>query len=170
MVALARHAESRGGAVQGIEVGARRDGPLLRISYAVRGSVDALLIPPPRAPRFADGLWRHTCCEIFVARPGSPAYHEFNFSPSGEWAAYAFSSYRARTPFVGGPADPMIRLQREAGAWRLGAAIACGPGTLCLGLSAIVEEIDGSVSYWALAHAPGKPDFHHRDGFALELA
>ena len=28
----------------------------------------------------------------------------------------------------------------------------------------------GGISYWALAHPPGKPDFHHADGFALELS
>jgi hypothetical protein len=38
-----------------------------------------------------------------------------------------------------------------------------------LGLSAIVEEMNGRISYWALAHPTGKPDFHHPDCFALEL-
>jgi len=38
-----------------------------------------------------------------------------------------------------------------------------------LGLSAVIEEIDGTKSYWALAHPPGKPDFHHPDCFALTL-
>ena len=38
-----------------------------------------------------------------------------------------------------------------------------------LGLSAVIEEADGRLSYWALAHPPGKPDFHHSDCFALEL-
>jgi hypothetical protein len=38
-----------------------------------------------------------------------------------------------------------------------------------LGLSAVVEENNGRLSYWALAHPPGKPDFHHPDCFQLEL-
>ena len=38
-----------------------------------------------------------------------------------------------------------------------------------LGISAVIEEQDGRLSYWALAHPPGKPDFHHRDCFALRL-
>lgn len=38
-----------------------------------------------------------------------------------------------------------------------------------LGLSAVIEETSGAKSYWALAHAPGKPDFHHPDAFALDL-
>ena len=40
---------------------------------------------------------------------------------------------------------------------------------LRLGLSAVIEETDGTKSYWALAHPPGKPDFHHKDCFALTL-
>jgi len=42
--------------------------------------------------------------------------------------------------------------------------------TFGLGLSAVIEETSGRKSYWALAHPPGKPDFHHTDSFALELA
>ncbi|HYG47734.1 MAG TPA: DOMON-like domain-containing protein [Allosphingosinicella sp.] len=38
-----------------------------------------------------------------------------------------------------------------------------------LGLSTIVEERNGRMSYWALAHPPGKPDFHDPACFALEL-
>jgi len=38
-----------------------------------------------------------------------------------------------------------------------------------LALSAVIEEIDGTKSYWALAHPPGKPDFHHPDCFTLTL-
>jgi hypothetical protein len=38
-----------------------------------------------------------------------------------------------------------------------------------LGLSAVIEEASSGKSYWALAHPPGKPDFHHADGFACEL-
>jgi hypothetical protein len=38
-----------------------------------------------------------------------------------------------------------------------------------LGLTAVVEAADGSLSYWALRHPVARPDFHHRDGFAQTL-
>ncbi len=38
-----------------------------------------------------------------------------------------------------------------------------------IGLSAVIEEKAGAMSYWALNHPPGKPDFHHKDCFALTL-
>ena len=40
---------------------------------------------------------------------------------------------------------------------------------LRLGLSAIVEDAAGILSYWALRHPPNKPDFHHTDTFALQM-
>jgi hypothetical protein len=39
-----------------------------------------------------------------------------------------------------------------------------------LGLSALIEDKSGGTSYWALAHPPGKPDFHHADSFAYEFS
>jgi hypothetical protein len=33
----------------------------------------------------------------------------------------------------------------------------------------VIEDADGSLSYWALAHPPGRPDFHHTEAFALDL-
>ena len=39
-----------------------------------------------------------------------------------------------------------------------------------LGLSAVIEELNGHKSYWALAHPPGKPDFHHSDCFTYEFS
>jgi len=40
---------------------------------------------------------------------------------------------------------------------------------LQLALSAVIEDEQGGLSYWALTHPPGKPDFHHPDAFVLEL-
>jgi hypothetical protein len=51
----------------------------------------------------------------------------------------------------------------------LGGLLFSGGSTLRVGLSAVIEEISGRRSYWALAHPPGKADFHHFDSFALEL-
>jgi hypothetical protein len=36
--------------------------------------------------------------------------------------------------------------------------------------AAVLEERNSNTSYWALVHPPGAPDFHHADGFALELS
>jgi hypothetical protein len=95
------------------------------------------------------------------------AYREFNFSPSGEWAAYAFRSYREGAPFA--ISDPKIALRRSRGELELQASIPVDEGRLRVALSAVIEHGDGSLSYWALRHPAAKPDFHHPDAFALEL-
>jgi hypothetical protein len=139
----------------------------LAISYAITGDLGRIRIPALRRPHTAERLWQHTCCEIFIGRKGSTAYHEFNFSPSRAWAAYAFRCYRKgealRTP------DPAISVRKTARTLELDAVITVAAGRLAIGLSAVIEEHDGRLSYWALRHPPGKPDFHHSEAFALEL-
>jgi hypothetical protein len=41
---------------------------------------------------------------------------------------------------------------------------------LGLSLTGVIVVVGGSKSYWSLSHPPGPPDFHHIDGFVLELA
>jgi hypothetical protein len=51
----------------------------------------------------------------------------------------------------------------------LAARLTLPSGARRLGLSAVIEATDGTISYWALAHPSDKPDFHHPDSFVLEL-
>jgi hypothetical protein len=143
------------------------------IEYSV-GGADALFLPPPRDPERADELWNSTCFELFARSKGSNAYVELNFSPSFQWTAYEFSAYRTgrrdvptHNPeiCISEPSDP-----REWFFLAVEAMPDLGPEPLCFGIAAIIEEIDGTKSYWALAHPPGdKPDFHDPACFTLEL-
>ena len=164
--ALVPHPDTPCAALRGIEASVVRAGNDLRVAYVLQGKIDRLRLPAPRPPHAADRLWQHTCCEIFVAS-ALPAYREFNFSPSGEWAAYAFAGYRDGGTLA--IADPRIALKRAPDRLELSATIPEHPPAR-IGLSAVIEEDNGSLSYWALKHAPGKPDFHHPDAFALALA
>jgi hypothetical protein len=131
----------------------------------------ALALPAPARPGRRDELWKTTCFEMFAQLDDEPGYQEHNFSPSRNWAAYAFTSHRQgrrdldiAAPAVSGWGDVTgyaleVKLDLRA-LW----ASPCR-----IGLSAIIEEADGTRSYWALAHPPGEPDFHHPDCFALEL-
>jgi hypothetical protein len=105
-----------------------------------------------------------------------PSYHELNFSPSREWAAYVFSGYRNGAPLGGDSLDPRITVRTLADRLELEATVPLQrlspqlvAGKLSVGLSAVVEDAEGGLSYWALRHPPGKPDFHHPEAFALEL-
>lgn len=144
----------------------------LRLHYQLRGDLTALCLPTPATPVEPERLWAHTCCEVFLARDGAAAYREYNFSPSGQWAGYGFAAYRQRDALALPP--PGCDWQRREGVLALSvtlpmAALPSGDGALRLSLTAVLEGRDGALSYWALAHPAGHPDFHHRDGFVLAL-
>ncbi|HEY5897937.1 MAG TPA: DOMON-like domain-containing protein [Burkholderiales bacterium] len=145
----------------------------MALNYVLEGDLARLRIAPPGPSRLGDQLWRHTCCEAFIGAAGRTDYHEFNLSPSGEWAAHAFARYREGGPLDDETLNPQIAIERTARTLELSALIDLRrlgvSGTIRLGLSVVAEHEDGAISYWALKHAPGKPDFHHRDAFALEL-
>jgi hypothetical protein len=161
---LVRHPDSHD-AVRGISVRLERSPGALSLRYELDADLERLRIPEEGPFRPGDRLWQHTCFEIFVS-PRMPAYQEFNFSPSGEWAAHSFRGYRE-----GGPSSGVNRLSARKTKDRLTvqASIACVSGDLKIALSAVIEDAEGALSYWALRHPRGKPDFHHADGFALEL-
>lgn len=170
---LSCHSQTPSQAVRGVEaVVGVAPGGVLTLAFALEGDLSVLNIPERQTPRRAEGLWRHTCFEVFVMAERGPGYREFNFSPSGEWAAYAFRDYRDGRELDIALA-PAIEVRRTVHRLELGAEIRqdfLPPGRhLRMGLSAVVEDAGGELSYWALRHPPGKADFHHADAFELQL-
>lgn len=145
-----------------------RDGRVLNLLYVLDGELDDLDLDSPGPSTRADELWRRTCFEAFVRPEGGEAYHEFNFAPSTQWAAYRFDGYRAGMRAA--EATPAVRVFREDGRFRLEARVALPhDGDWRVALTAVIEDAAGGLSYWSLAHPSAKPDFHHAGGFALEL-
>jgi len=178
-VTLTCHPDTRFDAVHALRACvSRQGGSRLAVTYVLEGDLGRVRVPPRRAPRRAHALWQHTCCEMFIACKGTASYHEFNFSPSGQWAAYAFDGYRSpreNESSAGLPA-PDLTVRAAPGNLELDAVIrldalsALYPAApLKLAVSAVIEDSGGALSYWALRHPAGKPDFHHPESFALEL-
>jgi hypothetical protein len=159
-----------------IDVKATLDGSdILRLDYDIVGAIADLLLPPPAIPERKGELWRHTCFEAFVALGDGAGYVEFNFAPSRHFAAYRFEGYRQGMHSALDLPAPDIQTEMEGNArFLLTAWIDLRPlntaGATALGLSAVIEARDRSLSYWALAHPPGKPDFHNSDCFTVRLA
>lgn len=145
----------------------------LCLRYQVKGMINDLAIPAPGEPVRADGLWQTTCFELFLRKEGRPAYAEFNFSPSSKWSAYEFEDYRDGITGLQIFAAPDIRFGAGESHFALETEIQLPDRwrtfPIMVGFSAIIEDRTGAKSYWALAHPPGKPDFHHKDCFALTL-
>ena len=71
-----------------------REPGTLAFRYLIGGDLARVRLPRAKEPERADRLWQHTCVEAFIRAPGAAAYHELNFSPSGDWAVYRFTGYR----------------------------------------------------------------------------
>jgi hypothetical protein len=151
-----------------VEVDLSQSG-LVTLWYTVFGDISELVVPEEQSPARVDGLWETTCFELFVSAAGS-SYREFNFSPSSQWAAYAFSGPREGVEPFAIDHDPIISFAQPNMCFELHVTL---PDNLVagdrIGLSAVVEERDGRKSYWALRHPAGDADFHHPDCFALEV-
>lgn len=145
------------------------------LRYELAGDLGRVRIPARTAPARRDGLFRQTCFEMFV-RVGGEGYRELNFSPSGDWAAYSFTGYRAGMKALDLPQPPVMHADVSAAALCLEVRVSLQetvgpvePGLLRLALCAVIEDADGRLSYWAAAHPGARPDFHHCDAFVVEV-
>jgi hypothetical protein len=172
-VALVAHPRTPAPGVRTLEVTLREAGHRLQLRYALEGDLTQLRLPPPGNPARRDELWRHTCFEAFLGSAGESGYLEFNFAPGGEWAAYRFDAYRAGMRSLELAEAPAIRVNRAPSRFELEAAVQLEIGRATparrLALAAVLEHLDGTLSYWSARHPPGQPDFHHPEGFVLEL-
>jgi hypothetical protein len=148
----------------------------LWLRYHVEAALEQLELPgPSEQPGRRDGLWQTTCFELFLRVPGGHAYCEFNFSPSADWAAYAFSDTRTGQTDLALPEAPQIFSDARETHFALEVIVTLpdmlrGTG-LDGALSAVIAEAVGPVSYWALHHPdPAKPDFHHPGCFVADLS
>lgn len=150
---------------------ARPDGNV-RFEYALEGRLDALRLPSAAAPAPLP-LWEHTCFEAFLSTLGKESYHEFNFSPDGQWGVAMFSRYRELGRWLEEGSTPLIETSCAGDRLTLvvevpPAVLPAGP-VLRVGLSAVIEHSDGRLEYRAVRHSTAKPDFHHADGWVLQL-
>jgi len=153
--------------VRAVEVEVLGGSDDVQLTYVVRAA-DKVVFPARARPSRADELWRTTCFELFLGFDDEERYVEFNFSPSTRWAAYAFDGYREGMAPLGRDVAPHIERSPS------GVGVDCDlgglpHGELRMGLSAVIEEEGGVRSFWALAHPPGAPDFHHPACFAARL-
>lgn len=145
----------------------------LTLRYRIFAQPRDILLPPPLPPGVGENLWQHTCCEAFIAAVNRPEYREFNFSPSGQSAAYRFTDYRQRDTGFSPSIHPQVSLHCLNNQIVLDAILDKNllPSGLKLeiGLSCIIEATDRRKSYWALRHCAAQADFHQRQSFTLTL-
>jgi len=158
-----------------VRIEVERVGAVLSLRYELHGQLGLLAENPFLERVRTDELWKTTCFEAFIAGDMAERYHELNFGETGAWAAYSFDGYRGDMRDT--PVTPETDFYGESyGFFLVRARIdyasqpdLAGRGPWMLGLTAVIEEADGTKSYWALHHPRDEPDFHHAGGRILEL-
>lgn len=159
-------------AVEGIDFGfERRSTTSLRFRFEARGRIGKVVLPERAEPLRKNGLWERTCFEVFLRPSEFSDYREFNFSPSSQWAAYAFSAHRTGMAQAALPAPPVIetRVGPELLTVDVLVSIDLPEEPYLMAAAAVIEERWGGKSLWALSHDGSVPDFHHPSCFTLDL-
>lgn len=173
MLKLSPHPTTPPLAELALTVSVKRKADQIDLSYVVTGDINAVRFPAATDPARTDELWKTTCFEAFAKIRGQDNYIEYNFAPSGQWAAYSFSSYRDGMADWAVSSPPVIE-RRDADNRVTITNSAQIPAdwiaqNLLLNLTAVIEEKDGTKSYWALKHPNGPPDFHDPACILLSL-
>lgn len=162
----------------------RQGGPQsdrLELVWRLAGDLEALVLPEPSpSRRRCDGLWQTTCLEAFWGFAGQEPYWELNLAPSGDWNLYRLSHYRGPLTPVTLVVPPAWKERRSARELEVavdldlsevagGDELEVATLPLEISLTAVIDQGDQGVSYWALAHTGAEPDFHRRDSFWLRL-
>jgi len=155
----------KGVSVRWVELPDRR----LMLRYMVDGG-SGLVLPAFRGRGRGEELWKTTCFELFLY-DGQGRYREFNFSPSGQWAAYEFAGYRNLQGDFEPRDSPDIKHETGANMFVLTVFLDRREleGAERAALAAVLEEEGNRPSYWALAHTQLKPDFHDPACFRIPV-
>ena len=160
-----------------LHIGGRvsRRAATISVEYRLTGTVNDIRVPTPAdPPARRHDLWRGTCFELFVKPASQPAYWEFNLTPDGDWNVYHFDAYRQGMREEPGITQPAIEFSSTPRERLLTAtldlpALPLVDGELQVGISSVIENTTGELSYWALKHPAARADFHRHDGLTLTL-
>jgi hypothetical protein len=147
----------------------------LSLTYHLVGRLQDLVIAPPAAEPVRQWLlWETTCFECFLAIRGAVSYWEFNLSPAGHWNVFRLASYRQGIQEEPAFQVLPVTVSRQPELLTLSvnvdlAAIIPADRPLEMGVSTVLQDRHGELSYWGLTHPGPEPDFHHRDGFVIKL-
>lgn len=113
-------------------------------------------------------LWEKTCFEFFLKNEKN-SYVEFNFSPNFEWNCFYFEK-------KGDPLKEWERMDRPTTEILLSLndyflvaelrkelfpkGFFDQKSKLEIALTSVIKNKKGELSYWALAHADARPNFH----------
>lgn len=144
----------------------------LFISYKLQGTLGTIDMGTgtPKHARILK-LWEKTCFELFI-KDEKNSYIEFNFSPDFEWNCFYFENkgdalleykrmelVKFDILFSNELVHVIVELQKKMFPDHF------FEGNLSVGITSVIKEKTGSLSYWALSHHDIKPNFHNFKSF-----
>jgi len=152
------------------------------LEYHLEGDLTCIFLPKlKRNPKLKDRLWEHTCFEAFLAWGDHPSYWEVNLSPSGDWNTIYFERYRVQKKVDAVSSVEFQVLKNSKTQFQCLAEVdipltleenvshSLDSSPLWVSLTAVIEEKNQTLSYWANHHEGNDPDFHLRKSFNLLL-
>ena len=145
------------------------------IQYLVTGDISKAKFPPVlQHGQRKNNLWKSTCFELFISPDNHTEYWEYNFSPSHHWALYQFSGYRENQSDDLSITDLVITTQRTNDQQFELACKAPLPDpikghTIDIGVSAVIQDTEDNLYYYALIHCKETADFHNRKSFIISV-
>jgi hypothetical protein len=150
----------------------------LFISYGLKENLETLDFgsPTPHKERVMK-LWEKTCFEIFVKNE-KDSYVEFNFSANFEWNCFYFQKKGDALKEWERMNRPATDILLSMDQYFLVAEIRKelfppgffdGAHELSVGISGVLKEKSGGLSYWALSHHDSRPNFHDFRSFVKML-
>jgi hypothetical protein len=161
-----------------IEVEVNQNIESLFISFSIKNGVDLIDLgtSTPSRTRVIK-LWEKTCFEFFLKNTNDN-YIEFNFSPNFEWNCFYFKKQGDPLLEYSKMTIPKLDILLSSSHYLLIAEIKkeLFPEhffdkklELSMGLTSVIKDKLGRMSYWALDHKDTRPNFHHFDSFKYKF-
>lgn len=150
----------------------------LFISYKVTGKELPLIDLGHEIPQHKRviKLWEKTCFELFIKNQ-KDSYVEFNFSPEFEWNAFYFVKKGATLTEYERIDSVKTDILLSLNVFHLIVQIDkrkfpdgfFDGNELSAGVTSVVKQKNGSLSYWALSHEDTRPNFHDFRSFRYKF-
>ena len=148
------------------------------ISYRIRRNLALINLgnSTPNKARLVK-LWEKTCFELFIKNKDNQ-YMEFNFAPNFEWNCFYFNQAGAPLLEWEQMQTPVIDILLSSEHFFMFVDIKKEffpkgffneESELSAGITSVIKDNTGSISYWALSHADPRPNFHHFDSFKYKF-
>ena len=146
------------------------------ISYKITGDLPGIDLGIGRAlHNRVIKLWEKSCFELFIKNKNDN-YIEFNFSPEFEWDAFYFTKLGDEALEYEKVNSVDIDILLSMDVFHLLARIDKHKfpenffdGELSAGITSVIKDKKGVISYWALSHEDSRPNFHNFKTFKYKF-